>query len=82
MKCCLELSWVRAFDSIGSILREGLRGLHGAAKIGLESNSAMGAQCGALYGFKTAPGAVRVPVRVLVCVCDSTRLSMCISNAI
>lgn len=42
----------------------------------------MGTQCGALYGFKIAPGAVRVPVRVLVCMCDSTRLSVCISNAI
>lgn len=38
----------------------------------------MEAQCGALYGFKIAPGAVRVPVRVLVCMCVPPLACLCV----
>lgn len=61
LKCFSEPSWVRAFDSIfwavlrGSTNIGRVGGLHGGVESGLGHTSAMATQCGALYGFRTAP---------------------------
>lgn len=52
LSSCVRQFWavLRGSTNIGRV-----GGLHGGVESGLEHTSAMATQCGALYGFKTAP---------------------------